>query len=146
MKQTLAEERTRLTAILKLRLDKITVKTLDALYIERDGIYAVTPLKRDPKDFSLGEMKRVISRIQTLEVLHRTAKELLPEVGISNDRYKASTKLILSEDDNIKHVLASLAMNNSFGVNARGFSATALFSTMRASYLNFWSMRNEKRI
>ena len=67
-------------------------------------------LKRDPKDFSLGEMKRVISRIQTLEVLHRTAKELLPELGISNDRYKASTKLILSEDDNIKHVLASLAM------------------------------------
>ena len=85
VRQTLAEERTRLTAILEMRLDKATLKTLDALYIDREGTYAVTPLKRDPKDFSLGEMKREIARIQTLEVLHRIAKELLPELGISND-------------------------------------------------------------
>jgi len=83
--QALADERARLTSILEGRLDEDTIKTLDALYVERDGMYAVTPLKRDPKDFSLGEMKREIARIQSLEILNRTAKALLPELGISND-------------------------------------------------------------
>jgi len=83
--QALADERARLTAILEGQLDKATVEALDALYVERDGMYAVTPLKRDPKDFSLGEMKREIARIQSLEMLNRTAKALLPELDISND-------------------------------------------------------------
>jgi hypothetical protein len=85
VRQTLAEERTRLTDILKRRLGKTTLKTLDALYVERTGMYTVTPLKRDPKDFSLGEMKREVARIKSLEILHRTAKDVLPELGISND-------------------------------------------------------------
>ena len=83
--QALANERARLTAILEEQLDKATLKELDALYVERDGMYAVTPLKRDPKDFSLGEMKREVARIKSLEILHRTAKSLLPTLGISND-------------------------------------------------------------
>lgn len=83
--QSLADERARLTGILESRLDEATLKALDALYVERTGMYTVTPLKRDPKDFSLGEMKREISRIKSLEILHRTAKEALPELGISND-------------------------------------------------------------
>jgi hypothetical protein len=83
--QALADERARLTAILEGRLDNATLKALDALYVEHDGRYAVTPLKRDPKDFSLREMKREIARSQSLETLYRTAKTLLPELGISND-------------------------------------------------------------
>jgi len=83
--QTLADERTRLTTILEERLDPITLKALDALYLVRDGTYAVTPLKRDPKDFSLREIKREIARSQSLETLYRTAKALLPQLDISND-------------------------------------------------------------
>ncbi len=85
MSQTLADERTRLTTILEERLDPITLKALDALYLVRDGTYAVTPLKRDPKDFSLSEIKREIARSQSLETLYRTAKALLPQLDISND-------------------------------------------------------------
>jgi len=83
--QALADERARLTAILEGRLDSAILKALDALYVDRDGRYAVTPLKRDPKDFSRREMKREIARSQSLETLYRTAKTLLPELGISND-------------------------------------------------------------
>ena len=32
-----------------------------------------------------GEMKREVARIKSLEILHRTAKDVLPELGISND-------------------------------------------------------------
>ena len=83
--QALADERARLTAILEGRLDQATLKALDALYVVRDGMYAITPLKRDPKDFSLREMKREIARSQSLETLYRTAKALLPQLDISND-------------------------------------------------------------
>jgi hypothetical protein len=58
---------------------------LDALYVERDGQYPITPLKRDPKDFSTREMKREIARCRSLEALYRTAQTLLPELDISND-------------------------------------------------------------
>ena len=83
--QALADERARLTAILEGRLDKATIEALDALYVVRDGMYAVTPLKHDPKDFSLREMKREIARSQSLETLYQMAKTLLPDLGISND-------------------------------------------------------------
>jgi TnpA family transposase len=83
--QTLADERARLTAILEERLDPATLKALDALYLVRDGMYAVTPLKRDPKDFSLREIKHEIARSQSLETLYRTAKALLPQLDLSND-------------------------------------------------------------
>jgi hypothetical protein len=83
--QALADERARLTAILEGRLDQATLKALDALYVVRDGMYAITPLKRDPKDFSLREMKREIARSQSLETLYRAAKALLPQLDISND-------------------------------------------------------------
>ena len=83
--QVLADERARLTGILETRLDEATLKAIDALYVERDGMYVVTPLKRDPKDFSLHEMKTEINRSKSLETLYRTAKALLPELGISND-------------------------------------------------------------
>jgi TnpA family transposase len=83
--RALADERTRLTAIIEGRLDAATLKALDALYVERDGMYALTPLKRDPKDFSLREIRREIARGQSMEALYRTARALLPELGISND-------------------------------------------------------------
>lgn len=83
--QSLTDERARLTAILEARLDGVALKSLDALYTERAGMYAVTPLKRDPKDFSLREMKQEIARSQSLEILYQSARTVLPELGISND-------------------------------------------------------------
>jgi Domain of unknown function (DUF4158) len=83
--QALTTERVRLTAILEHRLDRATLDALDALYFDRDGLYAITPLKREPKDFSAREMKREIARCQSLEALYRTARTLLPELDISND-------------------------------------------------------------
>jgi hypothetical protein len=83
--QALTTERVRLTAILEHRLDRATLDALDALYVDRDGLYAITPLKRDPKDFSAREMKREIARCQSLEALYRTARTLLPELDIAND-------------------------------------------------------------
>ncbi|MGO8733179.1 MAG: DUF4158 domain-containing protein [Terriglobia bacterium] len=83
--QALAAERDRLTALLEGRLTKATVVALDALYVERNGVYAATALKHDPKDFSLRETKREIARSRSLATLYGTAKTLLPKLGVSND-------------------------------------------------------------
>ena len=83
--QALASERARLTAVLEGRLNKTTADALDALYGERDGMYGITPLKHDSKDFSLRETKREIERSRSLATLYETANALLPELGISND-------------------------------------------------------------
>jgi hypothetical protein len=83
--QALAAERTRLTSILEEQLSEDAAELLDALYTDRDGMYAITPLKHDPKDFSLHEMKREIERSQSLAALYDEAKVLLPQLGISND-------------------------------------------------------------
>ncbi|MGP6192138.1 MAG: Tn3 family transposase [Vulcanimicrobiaceae bacterium] len=90
----LATERTRLTAILERKLDRTTSAALDALYVKRDGLYAITPLKRDPKDFSSKEMEREIDRCRSLEALYRTAQTVLPELGISNDNIAYYAALI----------------------------------------------------
>ena len=77
--------RPRFTHDERVRLDEVTRKALDRLYLERDGGYGVTPLKQDPKDFSRSEMRREMARCRSLEPLYRTAMALLPELGISND-------------------------------------------------------------
>jgi TnpA family transposase len=82
--QALAAERSRLTALLADGLDKTTVEALDDLYMGHDG-YAITPLKHDPKDFSLHETKLEIARSQSLDALYQKAKAILPELGISDD-------------------------------------------------------------
>jgi TnpA family transposase len=82
--QALAAERSRLTSVLAGGLTEATVKALDDLYVSQDG-YAITPLKHDPKDFSLRETRLEIARSQSLEALYGEAKSIIPKLGISND-------------------------------------------------------------
>lgn len=50
--QTLAIERQRITEIIERSLDDKTRTVLDDLYVSREGIYAITALKHEPKDFT----------------------------------------------------------------------------------------------
>jgi len=83
--QALATERKRITEIIERSLDKNTRAVLDELYVNRDGVYAITALKHEPKDFSLKELKQEIARSRSLAGLYQTAHNLLLELSISND-------------------------------------------------------------
>ena len=83
--QTLSLERKRITEIIEQSLEESTRAFLNYLYVNRDGVYAITALKHEPKDFSLKELKKEIVRSQSLAVLYQTARKLMPELGISND-------------------------------------------------------------
>ncbi len=83
--RALAAERQRLTTLIDRALDPVTRAALDALYVNREGVYAITALKHEPKDFSLKELKQEITRNQALSGVYQTACALLAELGISND-------------------------------------------------------------
>ncbi len=83
--QALVTERERIAEIINCSLDKKTRIALDNLYTNRDGVYAITALKQEPKDFSLKEMKSEIARCRSLVELYQTAHKLLPVLEISND-------------------------------------------------------------
>jgi TnpA family transposase len=83
--QTLATERERITDIIEHLLDEKTRTILDSLCTGGDGIYAITALKHEPKDFSRKEMKAEIARCRSLDALYKTTYNLLPMLGISND-------------------------------------------------------------
>ena len=72
--QVLATERQRLTEILEQSLNDETRTVLENLYVNRDGIYAITELKHEPKDFSLKEIKAEIVRCQSLSCANSKVK------------------------------------------------------------------------
>ncbi len=74
--QALAAERERISEIINHSLDDKTRIALDDLYVSRDGIYAITALKHEPKDFSLKEMKSEIARCRSVATLYQTAHNL----------------------------------------------------------------------
>ena len=69
--QALAAERQRITEIIERSLDEKIRTVLDDLYVSRDGIYGITAIKHEPKDFSLKEMKIEISRCRSLTALYQ---------------------------------------------------------------------------
>ncbi len=90
--RALAAERQRMTTLIDRTLDPVTRAALDALYVNREGVYAITALKHEPKDFSLKELKQEIARNHGLTGVYQTACEILSKLEISNDsiRYYAA--------------------------------------------------------
>ena len=70
------------------------INALKALLKDSQGLYEVTQLKREPKDFSLKEIKREMDRGQQIQPLYQLAQELLPKLGISNESIKYFASLV----------------------------------------------------
>jgi len=83
--KALIAEQTRLTAVLQAALTAADRAALDQLLAPSDRLYAITLLKREPKDFSLGEMRREIARGAQLVPLYHLATRMVPLLAISNE-------------------------------------------------------------
>jgi TnpA family transposase len=75
----------RLTSMLHTLLSSEECLALDALLTETDELYSITRLKRQPKDFSLGEMRREMTRGESLVHLYTVAKRVVPTLDISRE-------------------------------------------------------------
>jgi hypothetical protein len=75
----------RLATMLQMLLSPEERLALDALLTETDEIYPITRLKRQPKDFSFGEMRREMTRGESLVHLYTVARRIVPHLDISRE-------------------------------------------------------------
>ena len=83
--KALTAEVRRLATMLHTLLSSEERVALDALLIETDDLYTITLLKRQPKDFSLGEMRREMTRGEHLVQLYTVARRIMPKLDISRE-------------------------------------------------------------
>src|SRR5712691_7941729 len=83
--KALTAEAQRLATMLHTLLSSEECVALDSLLTSTDELYTITLLKRQPKDFSLGEMRREITRGEHLVQLYTLARRIVPKLGISRE-------------------------------------------------------------
>jgi TnpA family transposase len=92
--KALTWEQHRLTRLVQQHLAPADITALQRLLDETPGLYEVTQLRREPKDFSAGEIKREIQRGRQLRDLYPRAQMLLPLLHISNEDIKYYASLV----------------------------------------------------
>ena len=92
--QALTHEQERLAAVVSNRLNRYHREELDRLLEDSPGLYEITQLRREPKDFSAKEIKREIHRGEQIRHLYQLAKSLLPSMEISNESVKYYASLV----------------------------------------------------
>ena len=81
-------EQERLADVISHRLAHAHREALDRLLEDSPGLYEITQLRREPKDFSANEITREIRRGEQIRDLYHLAKSLLPDLGISHESVK----------------------------------------------------------
>jgi TnpA family transposase len=92
--QALTREQHRLIGLARRHLKPFDLEALNRLLADVEGLYDITQLKREPKDFSTGEIKREIHRGEQLRHLYWLAHALLPALEISNESIKYYASLV----------------------------------------------------
>jgi TnpA family transposase len=76
------------------RLKKSELEAFERLLAESPGLYEITQLKQEPRNFSLKETKYEIQRGEQLYSFYTIAEKLLPEMEISNESVKYYAALV----------------------------------------------------
>jgi hypothetical protein len=72
----------------RVRLSPEQANALNDLLDDRPGLYEITQLKREPKDFSVTEIKRERERGRQIQPLYQLSQRVLPILAISNESIK----------------------------------------------------------
>lgn len=90
----LQREKERLIAIVQSHLPEDAVSALNDLLANPHGLYEITRVKREPKDFSRKEINEEIQRGEQIKPLYDVAQIVLPRLKISNESIKYYASLI----------------------------------------------------
>ena len=90
----LQREKERLIAIASSQLTADDAADLNHLLANPHGLYEITQLKREPKDFSNKEIAKEIQRGEQIKPLYAVAQNILPQLDISNESIKYYASMI----------------------------------------------------
>jgi Domain of unknown function (DUF4158) len=76
--QAINSEQSRLTSIIQTRLQASEIEDFKKLLEDSTGLYEITQLKHEPRDFSLAEIRREIQRGEQLYPFYRIARLFSP--------------------------------------------------------------------
>jgi TnpA family transposase len=92
--KALTYEQSRLITMMRNHLKQHDIEALNQLLEDSLGLYEITQLKHEPRDFSTGEIKREIQRGKQIQSLYQLAQRLLPQLCISNESIKHYASLV----------------------------------------------------
>ncbi len=90
----LQQEQSRLIGVAQDKLTEADTMALKKLLSNPQGIYEITRLKREPKDFTNREIAQEINRGRQIKRLYDVTKRLLPHLDISNESIKYYASLV----------------------------------------------------
>ena len=92
--RTVSTERLRLTRLLDRALTPELERQLQTLLEADEGMYRISLLKHEPKDFSYGELRQERERATFFQPLFAFGQTFLAEAGLSNESVKYYASLI----------------------------------------------------
>ena len=87
-------ERRRITRLLALALTPAIEKQLKALLEADEGMYRISILKHEPKDFSYGELRQEVARRKFFQPLYEFGQAFLASAGLPNESVKYYASLV----------------------------------------------------
>ncbi|AKE62245.1 transposase (plasmid) [Citrobacter amalonaticus Y19] len=87
-------ERKRIASILKSTIPTSTALRLEELLNSDEGMFRISSLKHEAKDFSYKELRHEVARRQFFQPLHEFAQQFLVTAGISNESGKYYASLV----------------------------------------------------
>jgi len=92
--RAVTHERSRIGCLLSQTLTPDIKQRLDTLLHAEEHVQRITALKREAKDFSYGEMRRLVEYRQLFQPLHDFTKDFLPQAGVSTESGKYYASLV----------------------------------------------------
>jgi TnpA family transposase len=92
--RVVAGERCRITRLLERALTPPIEQSLDSLLQADEGMYRISVLKHEPKDFSYGELRQEVARRTFFAPLYAFGQAFLAASGLSNESVKYYASLV----------------------------------------------------
>ena len=88
-------ERRRITDLLEQTMTPLVENRLDALLQSDEGMYRISMLKHEPKDFSYSELRQEVGRRKFFQPLYAFGQTFLAKNGLSNESVKYYASMVL---------------------------------------------------
>ena len=92
--KAITREKKRLGTVIMKQLSEEGQKTLDNFFTSEDGLYEITLLKKEPRNFGHKEMSQEVNKREVTREIYCIACRFLKNIGISNENIKYYASLV----------------------------------------------------